>query len=382
MIRFAILLFACVRVLASPLDEFVAAAKEKHGALGEKAARYLVDHMPPADQTSLSASFLLENLDLALQARERFPWAGDVPEEIFLNDVLPYAIFDEPRDPWRADFFLRASALVNEAKTASEAAQILNRDFFKLIKTHYHTGRKRTNQSPKESMALGKATCTGLSIILVAACRSVGIPARAVGTPMWHDNSGNHTWVEIWDGGWHFTGADEYSPKGLNHGWFTGNASRARKAVPRHAIYATSWKHDDGFFPLVWAPSKRSVGAVNVTDRYARNAGPLPTTLGIRFFQGDQRVVMAGQLTDEQGKVLDSFVTKAGTADMNDMPRVAVKPGQSYRLRFVLDGVPHQTRPIPMHASSRSIHDIRPADLTPVPSGSDPAPPQAAEPAR
>jgi hypothetical protein len=374
MIRFAILMLACVRVFASPADEFIAASAEKHGAFGEKAARFLMAHMPPADQANLSSRFLLENLDLALQARERFPWAGEVPEQIFLNDVLPYAVFDEPRDPWRADFFTRAGALVKEAKTAREAAQILNRDFFKLIKTHYHTGRKRTNQSPKESMEQGKATCTGLSIILVAACRSVGIPARAVGTPLWHDNSGNHTWVEIWDGDWHFTGADESSPKGLNHGWFTGNASRARADVPRYAIYATSWKTDAGFFPLVWAPASRTVGAVNVTDRYARKTDPLPNTLGIRFFEGDQRVVKAGQLTDAQGRVLATFETKAGTADMNDVPRVTVKPGQSYRLRFDLDGVPHQTKPILVDGETRSIHDIRRADLTPVPAAGVPAP--------
>jgi len=39
----------------------------------------------------------MENLRLALEARERFPWAKEVPERIFLNEVLPYASLDEPR---------------------------------------------------------------------------------------------------------------------------------------------------------------------------------------------------------------------------------------------------------------------------------------------
>lgn len=174
-------------------DEFISKAEEKHGSFGAKAARFLVENMPPADKETLRPAFLAENLDLALKARETFPWAKEVPGEIFLNDILPYAVFDEPRDPWRADFLAKATALVKDAKTASEAAQILNRDFFKLINTHYHTERKRTNQSPKESIEQGRATCTGLSIILVDACRAVGIPARAVGTPLWFDDSGNHT---------------------------------------------------------------------------------------------------------------------------------------------------------------------------------------------
>ena len=78
----------------------------------------------------------------------------------------------------------------------------------------------------------------------------MGIPARAAGTPMWWNNSGNHTWVEIWDKDWHFTGADEYDEKGLNHGWFTAHASKARAEDPLHAIYATSWKRDGGILPL------------------------------------------------------------------------------------------------------------------------------------
>jgi predicted esterase len=355
--------------IAAPADDFIAAATAKHGALGEKAARFLVEHMPPSDKETLTAEFLTENLDLALKARAKFPWAKDVPEEIFLNDVLPYAVFDEPRDPWRADFLAKSALLVKDAKTASEAAQILNRDFFKLIKTHYHTKRKRTNQSPKESIEQGKATCTGLSIILVDACRAVGIPARAVGTPLWWNKSGNHTWVEIWDKGWHFTGADEYDAKGLNRGWFIDQASKAHTDDPMHAIYATSWKRDGGIFPMVWSPESTSVGGVNVTERYAAKAVPTEVTIGVRFFEGKDRSVRKGSLTTEAGFVLSACETKAGTADLNDTPRLIVTPGKSYRLRFEMDGKAMETSPFTI--GKKGIFDIRSADLSPVPDLSD-----------
>jgi predicted esterase len=355
--------------IAAPTDDFIAAATAKHGASGEKAARFLVEHMPPADKESLSAEFLTENLDLAMKARADFAWAKDVPEEIFLNDVLPYAVFDEPRDPWRADFMGKAAPLVKDAKTASEAAEILNRDFFKLINTHYHTERKRTNQSPKESIEQGKATCTGLSIILVDACRAVGIPARAVGTPLWWNKSGNHTWVEIWDKGWHFTGADEYDAKGLNRGWFIDQASKAHTDDPMHAIYATSWKRDGGIFPMVWSPESASVGGVNVTERYAAKDTPTEVTIGVRYFEGDDRSVRKSSLTTEAGFVLSAFETKAGTADLNDTPRLIVTPGKSYRLRFEIDGKAMETSPFTI--GKKDIFDIRAADLSPVPDLSD-----------
>ncbi len=314
--------------VAAPTDEFITAAAAKHGDFGKKAASFLVDGMPEKDKSSLDAGFLTENLDLALKARAEFPWAAKVPEEIFLNDVLPYAVFDESRDPWRTEFLEKARPIVKDCKTASEAAQALNKEFFKLINVHYNTGRKAPNQSPKESMESGRATCTGLSIILVDACRAVGIPARSVGTPMWSNGRGNHTWVEIWDGGWHFTGADEYDAQGLDRGWFTDDAAEAKTDKPENAIYATSWKRDGLAFPMVWNIRSQDVAAVNVTDRYAKAAPAAASAkLGVRLIgkKGGSRIVAKVILTD--GATIHSAMTKAGTTDLNDMPRFELKPG-------------------------------------------------------
>lgn len=335
--------------VGAPLDEFVAAARGTHGEAGERAARFLVEHMPPADRETLTAEFLTANLDLAFRARREFSWASAVPEEVFLNDVLPYAVLDETREAWRPEFLEIGRELVKEARTATEAVQALNRGLFNHLKVHYNTGRKRPNQSPSESRALGKATCTGLSIILVDACRAVGIPARAVGTPMWTNERGNHTWVEVWDGGWHFTGADEYDAQGLDRGWFAGDAAKARADVPRYAIYASSWKREGVSFPLVWARGSTNVAAVNVTARYVRpeaatvgaataGADADRTTLGVRLFDqaGGTRIVARVCAVAPAGGTLAEAETKAGTADLNDLARLDLKPGAQGRLRFTV----------------------------------------------
>lgn len=339
--RFLWLLFGLAGLaVAAPVDDFVRTAKAKHGAAGEGAARFLVEHMPARDRVSLPAEFLTANLDLALRARAEFPWAAAVPEDIFRNDVLPYAVFDEPRDEWRTDFYEKSRVIVRDAKTASEAAQLLNRQIFNLVKVHYNTGRKRPNQSPKESIALGKATCTGLSIILVDACRAVGIPARAVGTPLWTNERGNHTWVEIWDGDWHFAGADEPDPAGLDHGWFVGDAAQARADVPRYAIYATSWKRDGLAFPMVWANGSKEVAAVNVTARYAKAgaADAEVARLGVRLWDKPHGQRLAAKVCVLDGVRRECALarTKAGTADLNDLPRFNLKPGTSGWLRFAI----------------------------------------------
>ena len=355
------------------VDDFIAKAKANHGEAGGKAAEFLVAGMPEKDKETLTEEFLTTNLDLAFQAREEFPWAKPVPEDIFHNDVLPYAVLDETREAWRKDFLERARPMVKEAKSASEAAQALNREFFKAYGVHYNTGRKRPNQSPSESKALGMATCTGLSIILVDACRAVGIPARAVGTPLWANERGNHTWVEIWDGGWHFTGADEYDEKGLNRGWFVNDAAQAKADVPKHAIYATSWKKDGLAFPMVWAPASREVAAVNVTDRYAATTAPAieRPALEIRLLRGegtDRRLSASGWLTTAAGRRLEGFETKAGRADLNDMAWVKITPGESYRLCFKVDGDLFETESFVGEEGAKQ-RDVEFSTLEKVPSG-------------
>ncbi|HYV38713.1 MAG TPA: transglutaminase domain-containing protein [Gemmataceae bacterium] len=247
--------------------------KALNGAPAEqrKGMAFIVANMPDPDLRSLKADFLLENLALAYKARKEFAWCQTMPEAIFLNNVLPYANVDETRHPWRKEFYDMCAPVVKDCKTASEAAWKLNETVFEKVKVKYSTARKKANQSPNESIEQGLASCTGLSIILIDACRSVGVATRLVGTAMWTDKSGNHNWVEIWDNGdWHFTGACEPDPKGLDRGWFTDKASKAIKDSPQHAIFAVSFAKTDVSFPMVWSKQRKDISGENVTERYTQ----------------------------------------------------------------------------------------------------------------
>ncbi|MFK7734867.1 MAG: transglutaminase domain-containing protein [Pirellulaceae bacterium] len=230
---------------------------------------FLIEHMPKQDLRSLSADFLLENVRLAHEAKKNSPW--EIPEAIFLNNVLPYANIDETRETWRQSMRERAVKIVAGCKTPGEAALLLNEKLFQQIGVQYSTKRRKANQSPSESIEQGLASCTGLSILLVDACRSVNVPARLVGVPSWTTKRGNHTWVEVWDGEtWRFTGAAEYDPRGLDYGWFVNDASKADKSSKLHSIYAMSFKKTDTTFPTVWR-GRETICAINVTDRYTAN---------------------------------------------------------------------------------------------------------------
>jgi len=296
---------------------------------------FLVANMPDADLTSLKAAFLLENLDLAYKARAEAPWGKTVPDEIFFNNVLPYANVNESRDPWRKELYDLCRPIVKDCKTPGEAAQKLNGTVFEKLKVKYSTERKKADQSPLESIATGKASCTGLSILLSDACRSVCVPTRIVGTPLWSNKRGNHTWVEIWDKRWHFTGACEPDPNGLDRGWFVGDASQAQKDVREHAIYATSFKKTETTFPLVWAPGRTDVYAENVTDRYAAKAAPKPDAarVAIRVWLPGKKERASVPVSVVDAKDAKSSLkgdSRGDTADLNDILTFEVVPGREY----------------------------------------------------
>ncbi|MCA9404676.1 MAG: transglutaminase domain-containing protein, partial [Candidatus Omnitrophica bacterium] len=171
---------------------------------------FLITHMPRRDLRSLKADFLIENVALAYRARRELPWGANVPQDIFLNYVLPYVNINETREPWRRYFFEKYAGLARDQDSMGAAASFLNLRIFTDHGITYNLKtRPKPDQSPRETMAAGVASCTGQSIMIADALRAVGIPARVVGTPLWSDRSGNHTWFEVWeDGAWHFQDAN------------------------------------------------------------------------------------------------------------------------------------------------------------------------------
>lgn len=301
----------------------------------------MLEHMPTYDLRSLSAEFLLENVNEAYEARQECAWGDSIPEPIFRNYVLPYANISERRDRWRKDFRRRFGPLVKDAKTPAEAAAILNNKVFPLVNVKYSTKRKRADQSPYESMETGLASCTGLSVLLIDACRAVGVPARFVGTPLWTNKSGNHSWVEVWDQDWHFTGAAEPTGNQLNKAWFTGRAATAKRDEPVHAIYAVSYQKTPLKFPMVWSREKSEVYGLNVTDRYTRLKREIPDGYVQALFRvyqanGDRCAARVTVLRD--GKSIFEGQSKDERFDANDHLTVEVRQGESYEVEIERDG--------------------------------------------
>lgn len=330
-------------------------AKELKKALKEvprnerEGMAFLISYMPERDAKSLSADFLLENVQYAYKARAEFPWAKEVPDSVFLNDVVAYANLNENRESWRKDFYERFKKYVAPCKTMREAIDSVNKNVRDELLVDYNTKREKPDQAPYESMRQHMASCSGLSILLTDAFRAVGIPSRVAGTPAWHDDRGNHNWNEVWiDGQWRFT---EYYPSDdLDQSWFLTDAGKAIKEDVRKAIYAASFKPTGCYFPLVWDENIRYVHAENVTDRYtslyraqlsAMPADGSHVALRVMVFKDKDHAEASG---DRVATNLDVFKgdkqlyggrSTGATQDMNDVLTFNVEKNQQYTVKFV-----------------------------------------------
>ena len=319
---------------------------------------FLLKNMPDFDRETMDLSLLKENVEYAHMVREKYQWAKQLPEDVYLYDVLPYHVVDEVRDSWRKELYELFAPAVDTCSTMYDALCAVNANIPRLTGVDYNTKREKTNQSPRESMRQGMASCTGLAILLVDAYRAVGIPARFAGTASWHDNRGNHSWTEVWlDGEWRVT--EYYFPSNLDHLWFMPDASKAKEDDRTYAIYATRFGKADDWFPMVWADGDvegrsveelpQIVGAVNVTKHYQDLAYEQYTRhleAGTHTFIKIAGYKKAGKKEHSEDRVamgVDVFcgteqmgggLTAGPLRDMNDMFSVLVEKNRSYELRY------------------------------------------------
>ncbi len=187
-----------------------------------EAMKFLYAYMPIADITDQTADFYLKNIRTSEEAKSAMPWGKDVPELLYRHFVLPVRVNNEHLDSARMVFY---GELKDRVQNLSMKDAVLEVNHWCHEKAIYTPSDARTS-SPLATVKTAYGRCGEESTLLVAALRSVGIPARQVYTPRWAHTDDNHAWVEAWaDGKWYFLGACEPEPV-LNLAWFNAPTSR------------------------------------------------------------------------------------------------------------------------------------------------------------
>ena len=225
-----------------------------------QAMDFLRGHLPASDLDCYPFELFLDFAGHALFLREHDPACRALDWEIFAHYVLFPRVNDEDLSPHRALFYRELSPRL--AGIGDEQARALAVNRWCHEHASYQAQDERT-ASPLTVFRCGSGRCGELSAFLVAALRSVGIPARQVYVPRWSHCDDNHAWVEALCGGaWRFFGGCEPEPV-ADRGWFNTAASRA--------MLVHSRLFGEGNSPLHGQPLGREgiVTWYNQTARYA-----------------------------------------------------------------------------------------------------------------
>ena len=118
------------------------------------------------------------------------------------------------------------------------------------VRLVYEPGATDVQTRADETLALGRGVCQDFAHVLLAACRSVGIPARYVSGYLYDptlvgDNAASHAWVDVWD---------------ETRGWLALDPTHDREQTDAYVRVAVGRDYDD-------VPPTRGVytGAANET---------------------------------------------------------------------------------------------------------------------
>lgn len=166
-------------------------------------------------------------------------WEGvEAPAEIVRDYVEADQVFDEQLCDWREAVGSIFRPVVEGMSDAEEATLYIASHMTELTGVYYSTERRKPNMNALEALAEKKVSCTGQSILLICALRSVGIPARAVCVRTWNHVPGNHTWVEAWvHGEWRMI---EFNEKAFNTPWVMESVGLLNPARPEQRVYAAA----------------------------------------------------------------------------------------------------------------------------------------------
>jgi hypothetical protein len=166
----------------------------KHGTLDFERKETL------EDLETISAEFLIKQIESAFNARSERPWTKKLTFDQFCEYVLPYRGSNEPLEDWREIFVKKYQDLPNKMVDPTdpiEAAKLINKDvmtWFTFDERYYY---HPTDQGITEMLANHKGRCEDMTNATIYAMRANALAVTSDYTPFWADYGNNHAWNAI-----------------------------------------------------------------------------------------------------------------------------------------------------------------------------------------
>ncbi|OQC07170.1 MAG: Transglutaminase-like superfamily protein [Candidatus Cloacimonetes bacterium ADurb.Bin089] len=163
------------------------------------------------------------------------------PVDFFLSYIAKQTVSDEPLTAYREQLLKDGlQNIINITNSDLDMFRSITLWCVSRIQFQQTSGRDQSPLDIVQKSLIGR--CEEMQILLVSACRTIGLPARPAYTPWWPHTDNNHAWTEIYlDGNWHYTGD-------MDMAWFPDNTWFSDLVDKTALILAdgtlTSWKDE------------------------------------------------------------------------------------------------------------------------------------------
>lgn len=157
------------------------------------------------DIHAIDSAYLVENIDAAFEARERWPWGKNVRWEDFLEFVLPYRLGDEPLTSWRKQILEEYGDLIDsiaslpEAVTPRIASDLLYKEWIWRKKFKWTSRLPGGPRIGPEIVEWKTGACREKADGMCYLLRAAGLPASLHIAPMRGDLNDTHSWGAVYD---------------------------------------------------------------------------------------------------------------------------------------------------------------------------------------
>ncbi|MHC4208896.1 MAG: hypothetical protein ACYSWT_04185 [Planctomycetota bacterium] len=172
------------------------ALEAEHGTIDYERKRF------EPDLETITAGFLIENIDLAFQAWREKPWASQITFEAFCEYILPYRGSNEPIESWRPVCVKRLAHLTGELEDPEDlaaAGRAVRAEAGRWVGFNEIYYLHPTDQGFTEMLEARLGRCEDISNMLSYAFRASAVMSATDYTPYWADRDNNHAWEVLLD---------------------------------------------------------------------------------------------------------------------------------------------------------------------------------------
>ncbi|WP_034044546.1 hypothetical protein [Wocania ichthyoenteri] len=191
------------------------------------------------DVKSITAKYLITNIDLAFKVREEYPWCKQLSFDEFCNQILPYRLVDEPLGNWRSYYYTKHKEELDSLKKVNTSLSDIIFWFNKKYKKEYisSTSIVPGNFSYKTFEEIGGGNCADLAQNAVKVMRACGIPLHMDIVTYHGKVNGNHVYnsIDLPNGDFYFFSPYERAPE--RRDWRAHKIMRNTYKIQEKEIY-------------------------------------------------------------------------------------------------------------------------------------------------